>query len=411
MTETKYLQFEGLGSPVALENAAELLPMIDDVLRQWPHHSTKTAHAPPFVTIKPSDGKNWSLELPETQSAKRKWNDVNAVCDLVAEMAWERIRTEPDLLCLHAAAVEFAGRLVIFPNVRRAGKSTLTAALARLGHRIYTDDFLPVRFDEASQTFEGIANGVLPRIRLPLPDSFSDSFHAWVNDDPGPSNRQYKYLQSAPVAPGPETMPLGAMVMLDRRDDPITPLLTSIPREDALTNLITQNFARTQLSSAILTSMDALSRHMPVFRLTYHCGEEAAAFLAAHPELKALPAATAGNVSHKAASAPLEKRGEPAPSFERASRYVQANGLTEMQVGPDHFLTDGDGLSIYRLNAGSVAIWRLLAEPTDLDEVIDVLSTAFHNVAPSQIAADSEDLMRNLAVARLIVPHNLEKGP
>jgi hypothetical protein len=82
-----------------------------------------------------------------------------------------------------------------------------------------------------------------------------------------------------------------------------------------------------------------------------------------------------------------------------------------MQVGPDHFLTDGDGLSIYRLNAGSVAIWRLLAEPTDLDEVIDVLSTAFHNVAPSQIAADSEDLMRNLAVARLIVPHNLEKGP
>ena len=411
MTETTYLQFEGLDSPVALENATELLPMIDDVLRLWPHRSATTAQGQPFVTIKPGEGKNWSLELPETQSPSRKWNAVNAICDLVAEMAWERIRSEPALLCLHAAAVEFSARLVIFPNVRRAGKSTLTAALARLGHRIYTDDFLPVRLDEDSQTFEGIANGVLPRIRLPLPDSFSDSFHTWVNDDPGPSNRQYKYLQSALIAPGPETMPLGAMVMLDRRDDPIAPSLAPMPRADALTNLILQNFARTQLSSAILTSMDALSRHMPVFRLTYHCGEEAAAFLAAHPDLATLPAAKAGDVSRKTAPAPLEKREQPAPSFERSSQYVQASGLTEMLVGEDHFLTDGDGLAIYRLNAGSVAIWRVLAEPTDLDEVIDVLHSAFHDVPASQIAADSEDLMRNLAVARLIVPHNLEKGP
>jgi hypothetical protein len=404
VAQTTYLQFDGLKNPVALEKAAPLFPMISDVLGGWPHSTARTSKNDPFITINPGDDNHWSLTLAEAPTASRSWNAVNVICDLVAEMAWERIRSDPSLLCLHAAAVEFSGRLVVFPNARRAGKSTLTAVLARLGHRVYTDDFLPVLIDEQSETFRGIANGVLPRIRLPLPDNFSDDLHAWVQQDQGPYNKQYKYLRSAPIAPGGETMPLGAMIVLDRQDHPVAPALTTIPREDALTSLITQNFARTQFSGAILKSMDALTRHLPEFRLTYHCAESAAKFLSSHEALQDLPAAKNSDIDQTFEYAPLEKVNQPAPEFVSSCRYVQAPGPTETQAGHDHFLADCNGLAIYRLNAGSVAIWRVLSEPTTLDEVVDILTTAFDKAPVSQITADSENLMRSLVAANLIIP-------
>jgi hypothetical protein len=50
----------------------------------------------------------------------------------------------------------------------------------------------------------------------------------------------------------------------------------------------------------------------------------------------------------------------------------------------------------------------VLAEPTNLDEVIEILTTAFDDVAPEQIASDSEYLMRNLVEAGLLVPARTE---
>lgn len=408
MTQTTYLHFEGLEHPVALKDVAPLEPMIAAVLGGWPHTAAAESHGHPFVTIKPAEGNRWALELAEAPSSPRKWNAVNVVCDLVAEMAWERIRSDPALLCLHAAAVDFGGRLVIFPNARRAGKSTLAAVLARLGHRVYTDDFLPVRMDAQDRTIQGIANGVAPRIRLPLPETFSETFHAWVGCDAGPSNNQYKYLSDAPIAPGGETMPIGAMVLLERQDTPIEPTLEAISRAVAVTHLITQNFARTQFAGAILKSMDTLSCHLPVFRLTYHSGEEAAQFLSRHTALHGLPATWNGDVEQTVAQAPLDQLNQPTPEFLPACTYVQAQGVTETQAGEDHFLADSNGIAIYRLNAGSAAIWRVLSEPTDMQEVIEILKIAFEDVAPSQIATDSEDLMRSLVAARLIVPAKAE---
>lgn len=405
MTDTTYLQFEGLNNPVALDAAAEIEALLSVVLAAWPHR--RIAPAPgtdPFATITPTDTGKWSLHVQGAPNSPRQWDAVNIVCDLVAEMAWERLRSDVQLLCLHAAAVEFGGRLVVFPNARRSGKSTLAAALARLGHRLYTDDFLPIRVDQKARAFVGIANGVAPRVRLPLPAEFSAGFHDWVAQDPGPFNSQYKYLMTAALAPGGETLPLGATVVLDRQDDPVEPSLTSVPREDGLAGIITQNFARAIHAGTILRSIDTLSRHLPVFRLSYHCGEAAADFLHTHPALKGLPVADIGDVGSLDRQAPLDQLGLAAPGFERTAKYVQAPGLTETEAGSDRFLADGTGLSIYRLNAGSVAIWRLLADPTDLGEVIEVLTTAFPDAAPERIASDSEHLMRSMAKARLIMP-------
>ncbi len=405
MANTRYLKFEGLDKPVALENAAPFELMASEVLSAWPHQISSTRpDSPPFVTIGPADNGWWSLVAEDAPSDVRKWDTVNTVCDLVAEMAWERLRSEPELLCLHAAAVNFDGRLIVFPNARRAGKSTLAIALARLGRQLYTDDFLPVRVDATSQSCLGVANGAAPRIRLPLPKGFSDAFHAWVEQDRGPSNPQYKYIFDAEIAPHDETLPLGALVVLDRQDDPVEPTLAPMAREDALESLITQNFARTRHAGAILKSIEVITRHLPIYRLSYHNAEVAAEYLSNHSDLKSLPAARFAELPQDDRQAPLSQADQPAPEFAAELQYIQAANVTETPAGDDSFLADGTGLAIFRLNPVSAAIWRLLEEPTDLTEVASILAAAFPDVAADQIAMDSEQLMRGLAEACLIMP-------
>ncbi|WP_424940404.1 PqqD family peptide modification chaperone [Aliiroseovarius sp. S253] len=405
MAESQYVQFEGLQHPVALEGAAEIGDILSTVLSAWPHRILETASStPPFVTIRSVGPQRWEVECADAPNAPRIWDDVNAVCDLVAEMAWERLRSDPGLLCLHAAAIDFGGRLVVVPNARRAGKSTLAIALLRLGRRLYTDDFLPVRVEPEKRTCVGIANGILPRLRLPVPESFSEAFRNDVAQDPGPSNRQYKYLANLPVAPWGENLPLGAMVVLDRRDEPIPPQLSEMTREDAIASLITQNFARTRHAGAILRSIDTLTRNMPIFQLCYHCADEAAEYLSNHPDLAALPAARVTNLAPDDRQAPLDQLGQSAPKFDKGLCYVQAVGVTESVVGEECFLADGSGIGIFRLNPISSAIWKLLEEPTDLTEVVEILSAAFPAVDIEQIAQDSAGLMHDLARARLITP-------
>lgn len=405
MAEPQYVQLEGLKHPVALKDADEIGAMLPTVLSAWPHRILKTAPSEaPFVTIRPAGQDRWDVIRADQPDTPRTWDGVNTVCDIVAEIAWERLRSDPDLLCLHAAAIDFGGRLVVIPNARRAGKSTLAIALARLGKPLYSDDFLPVRVDATTQTCAGIANGIQPRLRLPVPEGFSDAFHDDVAQDPGPSNRQYKYLSNAPVAPWGETLPLGAMVMLERNDEPHPPHLSAMAREDALASLITQNFARTRHAGAILRSIDLLSRNLPIYRLSYHCAEEAAEYLSTHPDLATLPAARLTEFAPDDRQAPLDQTARPALTFMKELCYAQAAGVTESVVGDEAFLADGSGIGIFRLNPVSAAIWSLMEEPTDLNEVVEILLEAFPDVPVEQIATDCENLMRSLARASLITP-------
>ncbi len=403
MTDTHHVYFEGLDHPIELEGASSIAAMISTILKAWPHKMVPAEpHKQAFVSIRPASSKHWEVVCADAPDAPRVWNDVNALCDVVAEMAWERLRSDPRLLCLHTAAIDFGGRLVVFPNARRAGKSTLAIALARRGLRLYTDDFLPIRVDDVTRSCIGIANGVLPRLRLPVPEEFGDAFHKWVADNNGPSNRQYKYLADLPIAPWGANLPLGAMVMLDRCDTPTQPRLSAIAREDALTGLITQNFARTRHSGAILRSIELISRRLPIYRLSYHSAEEAAEYLSTHPDLSTLPVARLAEAVQDERQAPLDRFEREAVDFFPDQDYVQAPRLTQTKAGENFFLADKDGIGIFRLNPMSSAIWRLLEEPTNLGEIVEILATAFPDVATDQIFTDCDRLMRELAAAHLI---------
>nr|WP_302478473.1 PqqD family protein [Ruegeria arenilitoris] len=93
-----------------------------------------------------------------------------------------------------------------------------------------------------------------------------------------------------------------------------------------------------------------------------------------------------------------------AADFLRDKNYVQTPGVTQTKAGEDRFLADQDGIGIFRLNPMSSAIWGLLEEPIELDEIIEILAAAFPDVARDQILTDCDRLMRELAKAQLIIP-------
>ncbi len=397
--------YQGLARPATLERAEVLLATLSAIVSAWPVAlSARRPGADPFATLRPLSDTSWQIDK-HMGDGTATLDPVNAVCDFVAEISWERLRSRPDLLSLHAAAVDFSGRLVLFPAARRSGKSTLAAALARRGHRLFSDDFVPVEIDPVERTIRGLANGIAPRLRLPLPEDSSEAFRAWVAADPGPENRQYKYVSGAPLAGANEALPLGAVVVLDRQEGAVAPRLEPIDAQDVLARLILQNFARSLHAGRILKSIEAMVAGLPSYRLSYSSFEAAADFLQAAPELAALPPARfSGDLPETLHAVLPEDLAVPEFGFDPGVAYVQCSGLTETGAGDDRFLADVQGTAIHRLNPGSTLIWRLLEEPLRLDDVVAVMAEIHPTVDPARIHADAERTMRGFLAARLIVP-------
>lgn len=403
MAQTNHVVYSGLQASVAFQDAAELEALAQEVIPLWPvlpaHPQTMPS---PFAHLSPSGAGKWRIDYPHDADRARVWNSVDALCDLISEMAWQRLRASPDLLCLHAAAVAFGDRLVVFPNARRAGKSTLSIMLAKHGLPLFTDDFLPVEITGEDGRLNGIANGVAPRLRLPLPAEFSEDMKSWVADNPGPQNKQYKYLTGLPLADGDSRLPIGAVVVLDRQDLSTAPRLEPVTQADILKVLITQNFSRDQHAGRILKSIEAATQTAPLYRLVYSDAEEAAAWLAGHSLLQDLPEARIAQPPRDDLEETYQRELQPAENFDPNAIYQQVSGLINSEVDGAQFLVDGQGNSIHQLNQGSMAIWRILSEPASLDDVVEILSIAFPEMDPQQIQIDATGCLRQFVEARLI---------
>lgn len=406
MARTNHVTYSGLQAPIAFHDAAELERLAREIIPSWPILSDQTdTQADPFACLSPAGAGKWGVELAEETGHVRIWNSVDALCDLISEMAWQRLRAAPDLLCLHAAAVEFGGRLVVFPNARRAGKSTLSLALAKLGLPLFTDDFLPVEIDATDGQLNGIANGVAPRLRLPVPSEFSENFKSWVARNPGPQNDQYKYLTGLQLAPGESRLPLGAVVVLDRQDRPTPPRLEQAMPAEVLKVMIKQNFSRDQHAGRILKSIEAITQALPLFRLAYSNAEEAATWLANHDPLWDLPEARLEQPRSQELAQCYQRDVQPTELFDPTAPYRQALNLIETEVEGEQFLVDGQGVCIHQLNPGALAIWRILSQPACLCEVTEILSIAFPQTDPQQIQIDATECLRHFVEARLIEIH------
>ncbi len=327
----------------------------------------------------------------------RKLDAVNAACDAMAGLAMALPAEDATVICLHAAGVAMAGRLVVFPNVRRAGKSTLSAALAHAGHRVFSDDVLPLSFPSAGPPLAR-SMGISPRLRLPLPEAAGPAFHTWVAAISGPANRQYRYLSLPDQPAHGETLPLGAFVILDRRDEPTAALLEPVPPDLAMDALLHQNFTRDRHSGDVLQAMAGALDGLPIYRLTYADLAGAVACLGA--AFRSWPVSPPpGPVAPFRLA---EFGAEPAPLGEGA-RLRQRVGVVARAIGGTLYLADPEGRAIHRMDPLAAAIWGVLEEPATAGELAAVLGEVFPETPAERIVADLDGLLDRLSGAGLIV--------
>lgn len=393
------LRFRGLAAPLRLDAAEPILPVLAEVMPGWP---TEVAPADPrdtpFFSITGTvDGVSFRCQCHVEDRPAQVLDAVNAVCDAIAALAMAVPAEDDRVICLHAAGVVLGGRIVVFPNVRRAGKSTLSAALAQAGCRVYSDDVLPIRFPGRRVALVE-ALGVAPRLRLPLPATLPQAFRDWAAARPGPENRQYKYL-ALPDAPArSESLPVGAFVILDRQDGPVPARLDPVPPDAAMDALLHQHFTRDRHSGDVLDAMAAVLGDLPVWRLTYAGLEEAVACLrAAFADLPAAPDLAAPAVRFRMAEfAPIPQ------VVVGAVPLVQRPGAVARAIGEGLYLADPEGRAIHRMDPLAAAIWEVLETPATAGEIVALLAEAFPGADPARLGQDVSALLAGMAAAGLI---------
>ncbi|MBU3824002.1 MAG: hypothetical protein H9917_04160, partial [Candidatus Oceanisphaera merdipullorum] len=206
MTSAVDLSLPHLGRCLRIEQAFDVVDALIHALPGWP------------ITVQPALGP-----MPDRyiyRDTKGLWqgsflepnefhlpSPASAACSLVGDLVSQRLLNQPELLGLHCASVEINGRLVVFPESSKAGKSTLAVAFSAAGYRIFGDDVLGL-----TAQGEGVAMGVAPRLRLPFPDSFSPEFVAYADRHAGPEDDRYRFVIPADngLANYNETCPVGA---------------------------------------------------------------------------------------------------------------------------------------------------------------------------------------------------------
>lgn len=390
------VQFQGLAAPLRLTGAEALMPLLAGIAPGWPHRPRPVdPEARPFFSISAEAGLYRSATHVEDRPA-RLLDAVNAVCDAVTGLARALPAEDDRLLCLHAAGVEMAGRIVVFPNIRRAGKSTLAAALAQAGHRVFSDDVLPVSFVGGGMRAQSM--GIAPRLRLPLPETLPPGFRDWTVSVAGPENRQYRYLRLPDAPQQGEGLGVGAFVILDRHDAAVPARLDPVPPDQAMDALLHQNFTRDRHSGDVLAALAAALDGLPVLRLTYGgLGEAVACLQEAFADPAPLAVAEGPAVRFRMA----DLRG-PVPDRPRQAALGQRPGALAREIGAGLYLADPEGRAIHRMDPLAAAIWAVLETPATPDEIATLLAEAYPETDAARLRGDARRLLASLAEAGLI---------
>jgi hypothetical protein len=191
---------------------------------------------------------------------------MDVICDVHDVIFDWFLKDNPWHLCLHAAAVRMGRGLVCFPSVHKTGKSTLCVALAALGQTVYSDDVVPI---EPMKNW-GVAMGIMPRLRRPLPARLDPSLREFIAERKGPADGDWLYvkLRGAEVAPFGQQAPIAALVFLDRKRQSRAQL-KPIDNSEMLRELILQNFADQIPPVSVMDRLLTITKNAQCCRLQF----------------------------------------------------------------------------------------------------------------------------------------------
>jgi hypothetical protein len=266
----------GLRNPVALINCEELYPHLFAILRDWQiKRVDPTNDHQPVITIQNTTA---GFQRQSRWLSKPKYfrNPIDAVCDFIVDLIHAYIADNEGMLCLHCAAVEFKQGLVIFPNTYRSGKSIISVKLASCGGRLFSDDVLPI----TGRKRLGVALGILPRLRLPLPELADQKFIDFVAKHEGPKNSRYLYVNlnedEQPLF-GTTSNICGITIL--QRDMTNKPQLVTAKKNFVLKDVILRNFARQNPALEILDQLYSIVEGAECYTLRYSDLDQAVALV------------------------------------------------------------------------------------------------------------------------------------
>jgi len=388
-----HLVFDGLEQPIALVDCRHLLDYFPLIFRGWHITASPDDTQPPILTLG-LEKSTYVLEADWLKKTIRRTDQVDAICGLAANLVRFYVRGNADLLCLHGAAANFAGNLVVFPSKYRAGKSVLSACIAAAGIQLYCDDVLPISIDEG----HGIAPGLAPRLRIPLPDNLSPESREFIQNRKGLEGKQYLYLDldSDHLAARGSQAAVGAFILLEREEG--APLsLEVISEAEVLHRVVWQNFARKAEAPRILERLSQLVSHAQRFRLCYDRAEDAIALLKETFEAWPTESVQAPDTRFTTAQDSIR------PPHVPPGCYLRKPEIRIVTIDGESFLADNQGAAIHHLNPVGSAIWTLLAEPVTMADMVDLLLIAFPDVGGDQVKGDVADLIDTLVSKNLLV--------
>lgn len=389
---TLTLGFSERRVPVQFIDAVEVAVYMHDCLHDWEIAEIAATDDPPVTVRATEDG--YTVESIWLDEPVVGLTDVAAACCALIDVIECLLDADHSLLCLHCAAAEIGGQLVVMTGPSHVGKSTLASRLSAEDLVLFCDDMLPL-----DTRGRGIAVGLGPRLRLPLPAAAAPEFREHVARHMGPTDERYGYLNAPTVAGYGRRAPIGAIVLLDRRPDGPARFRKAAPAE-ALGFLIEQNLAMDREPEEMLDRLRRLAGGALCLRLEYSDLEDVTALImqtfAQWPprDLKVLPA-LAEKPREQEYDAPIV---EPDP----ARPFVRRRDVAVRHFGGELFLSHAEERRILRLNEVGGAVWTLLDAVTTPDEIAGDLAVAFPDVPRTTIDADVRRLMGEMHAFALI---------
>lgn len=386
------LCFARLGRVLRITDCPEVVVALRQALPGWSFEVFGAEGEPPAIELWREEGgyRQCSPELPQGLQLN---TPVEAACSLIADLIAEYTEHHPELIGLHCASVEIDGRLVIFPASHRAGKSTLTAAFAAAGYKVFGDDVLAL-----TAVGQGQGLGIAPRLRLPLPAGLATEFVNFVQQHAGPADTRYSYLvpPAGGLAHHGETRPLGAVILLVRDAAITTPQLSRLAPGDGLLQLLCQNFAHDAPGELLVQRLLPLMAHTSCLLLRYSEPLAAVkAVQAAVSEPSLLPAPS---------KQPEVFAATTAPRYMEDEQWMPGTTVLEYPLEEELFLVEATNGAIHRLNPSGRLVWQLLRqESLSAFELAELLSE--HYAQPlKEVLVDVQDLLGQLAHVGLIGP-------
>ena len=274
--ETMWLRFQGVSASVELNGAADLLPAIEDVFMGWPWKRLKRQPRVPVAISFTKHGEKYLRHSKWVETPDLDDDATDAMCDFVSDIIDAYVEERPGMLGIHASAVRIGDGLIVIPSTHRSGKSLLCAHLVARGGVLFSDDVLLL----PPRGFQGIATGIVPRLRLPVPDENNSPLPTFISQNGIYANERYGWLKlpSGQMAKLGDRAPVRAIVLLNRKKKKVDrmPRLDAISRPDALARLIRRGFALDAKADDVLSRFSRIASTADCYRLKYGSATKAA---------------------------------------------------------------------------------------------------------------------------------------